>query len=191
LVRLKPDTTHMREISSWLKRIVFILLLSASIGSTAAAQPAESDLDSTLTPGTTAWITDVSGREVKTRIVTVSGSVVTASAHGELRRFETTDIKRIEVRQSDSLLDGALIGAGAAIAFGLVVCTAMEPWENCRDDVGPMLRAGAVGAGIGIGIDALIRGRRTVYEGAPRPVGVHAAPILSRYEKGFRVSVSF
>jgi hypothetical protein len=67
----------------------------------------------------------------------------------------------------------------------------MEPWENCRDDVGPMLRFGALGAGIGIGIDALIRGQRTIYEAPIRSTRVRATPILGRHGQGFQVSVSF
>lgn len=67
----------------------------------------------------------------------------------------------------------------------------MEPWENCRDDVGPMLRAGAFGAGVGIGIDALIRGRRTVYQAPPGATRLRVAPILARRGGGLRVSASF
>jgi len=153
------------SISRWLKRIALIMLLSAVAGSPASAQSVQSNLDSPPVPGTT--------------------------ARGELRLLESASIEQITERQSDSLWNGALIGAGVAIASGLVLCTAMETWENCRDDVGPMLRIGAIGAGIGIAIDALIRGRRPIDEGAPRSVGVHAAPIVGRHQKGFQVSLSF
>ncbi len=64
---------------------------------------------------------------------------------------QTSQPDVVEVRQSDSLLNGALIGAGVAVASGLGFCTLMEPWENCRDDFGSMVKAGAIGAGIGIG----------------------------------------
>jgi hypothetical protein len=93
------------------------------------------------------------------------------------------------VRQSDSLVNGALIGAGVAVASGLFICTRMEPWDNCRDDVGPMLRLGAIGAGIGIGIDALIR--KKVYQSASGGTVVHAAPMLGRRVQGLRLSVKF
>jgi hypothetical protein len=93
----------------------------------------------------------------------------------------TTDVAKVRVRRSDSVLNGALIGAGAAVASGLLLCRLTEPWENCRDDVGPMLTIGAIGAGAGIGIDALIRGRTTIY----------AAPIIARDTTGLRVSLSF
>ena len=95
----------------------------------------------------------------------------------------------VAVRESDSLLNGALIGAGAAVASGLVFCTTMETWDNCRDDVGPMLKIGAIGAGIGMGIDALIR--KKVYQSASGATEVHAAPIIGRRAKGLRLSVSF
>ena len=93
------------------------------------------------------------------------------------------------VRQSDSLLNGALIGAGAGVASVLFICRQMEPWRVCRDDVGTMARFGALGAGIGMGVDALIR--KKVYQSASGATEVHAAPILGRRAKGLRMSVSF
>jgi hypothetical protein len=98
---------------------------------------------------------------------------------------------RIRARHSDSLLNGALIGAGAAVASGLFLCTLTEPWENCRDDVGPMIRIGALGAGIGIGIDALIRGRRTIYEAPPRSARLQVSPIVARRAGGVQVRLAF
>jgi len=47
-------------------------------------------------------------------------------------------------RESDSLLNGALIGAGAGIASELVLCRMMEPWDVCVAP-GPMVTFGAVG----------------------------------------------
>ena len=102
---------------------------------------------------------------------------------------QTPQSSVVAVRQSDSLINGALIGAGAAVASGLDFCTLMEPWDNCRDDVGPMIRIGAIGAGIGMGIDALIR--KKVYQSASGAAEVHAAPIIRRREKGLQLSVRF
>jgi hypothetical protein len=147
-------------------------------------------VESALSPGTTVWITDSAGREEKRLIVSVSDGIVTTSANEDVRRFRTTDIARVRARHSDSVINGALIGAGAAVASGLFLCTRTEPWENCRDDVGPILRIAAIGAGAGIGIDALIRGRRTIYE-APKSTRLHAVPIAARGAAGLSVSVSF
>ena len=112
-------------------------------------------------------------------------SVSTAS----LVSAQTPQSGAVAVRQSDSLVNGALIGAGVAVASGLFICTRMEPWDNCRDDVGPMIRLGAIGAGIGIGIDALIR--KKVYQSASGGTVVHAAPLLGRRAQGLRLSVQF
>ena len=74
--------------------------------------------------------------------------------NGTARDIPAADVQRVRIRRSDSVLNGALIGAAAAIGTGLFLCTRTEPWRNCRDDYGPIVRIGAVGAGIGITIDA-------------------------------------
>jgi hypothetical protein len=61
----------------------------------------------------------------------------------------------------------------------------MEPWENCRDDYGPLLRIAAVGAGIGAAVDALIRER------VPARTRLSATPILKRRARGLQVSARF
>jgi hypothetical protein len=180
--------------STWLKRIALLVLFSASTGSPVTAQPpqaAQRNLETILIPGMTVWITDSAGREEKTRIVGVSGDIVTATAGDTIRRLRTTEVMQVSVRHSDPLINGALIGAGAAVASGLFLCRLTEPWENCRDDVGPMFRIGAIGAGVGIGIDALLRGRRTIYQAARGATRLRAAPIVARHARGLRVSLSF
>jgi hypothetical protein len=180
------------DIARWLKHAVHLLVFSISTASIVSAQVREneSSLERVLSPGLTVWITDSTGREVKTRIVSVSGDVVTTDDES-MRRLSAADIRRIQVRRSDSVINGALIGAGAAIASGLFLCTRTEPWANCRDDVGPIARIGAIGAGVGIGIDALIRGRTTIYEAGRPSVRLDARPMLGPRTRGFTVSVTF
>jgi hypothetical protein len=163
-----------------------------SMISVASGQPRDgATVQETLTPGTTAWITDSSGREEKARIVGVSGSVLTVAAMDGVRQLRTSDVVRVRVRESDSVINGALIGAGAAVASGLLMCRAMEPWDVCRSNVGSILRLGALGAGIGVGVDALIRGRRTIYDASQGSLHLHAAPMLARDAAGLQLSLSF
>jgi hypothetical protein len=124
-------------------RAAVLFLFSVPAASVASAQTSQPTLEALLMPGMTAWITDASGREEKSRVVGVSSDVVTITVRDHVRRLRSTEIRRVRVRRSDSLINGALIGAGAAVASGLVLCTLTEPWENCRDDVGPMMRIGA------------------------------------------------
>lgn len=180
------------EISVWVRRIAVLGALFVCVGSDALAQQSgQLSPASALTAGRTVWITDSSGREERMRIIGVSGNVVTAMVGEDTRQLSTTDIVRVRVRHSDSVLNGALIGAGAAVAAGLYLCNVTEPWTNCRDDYGPMFRIGALGAGIGIGVDALIRGRTTIYERERGATRLQAAPIVGRHAGGLQFSLSF
>jgi hypothetical protein len=177
-----------------LKRIALLIMFSVSAGSQLLAQSTEEtepNLAAALKPGLTAWITDVGGQEEKSRIVDVSGGIVTTNAGTDIRRLRTTDIVRVRVRDSDPVINGALIGAAAGVASGLFLCRLTEPWENCGDDVGAMVRIGAIGAGVGIGIDALIRGRRTIYDAAKGSGRLRATPIIAPHTGGLQVSLIF
>jgi hypothetical protein len=173
--------------------ILLIVVCSAAAGSVVSAQTppgAQPNLETTLQPGMTVWITQSGGREKKARVVGVSGDVVTTSAGGDMQRLRTTDIIRVRARRSDTVINGALIGAAGAVASGLFLCRLTEPWEICRDP-GPILRIGAVGAGLGIGMDALIRGRRTIYEAPPSTLRLRVAPTMAGRSTGVQVSFSF
>jgi hypothetical protein len=139
----------------------------------------------------TIWITATDEREVKTRIAHLSGdSMATSDGHGS-RLIRIRDIKRVRVRHSDSVINGALIGTGAAVASGLFLCSLTETLGNCADDVGPIFRIGAIGAAVGIGIDALIRGRKTIYEAPHSSTRLRATPIVARHAGGLQISFSF
>lgn len=117
--------------------------------------------------------------------------MLTTTADGTVRRIPAPEIVRIRARRADSLIDGALIGAGVAVASGLFLCSLTEPLANCRDDVGPMVRIGALGTAIGIGVDAMIRGRKTIYRTGGRAVSLQAAPIVAPRALGLHLSVGF
>ena len=169
----------------------FAVVLAGSANLAAQAPSSEASvLESVLTPGTTVWISDADGRERRARIVGMTGGVVSAVTDGERRDIPVGQITRVRARRSDSLLNGALIGAAAGVASGLALCRLTETWENCSDDAGPMVAAGALGAGIGIGIDTLIRGRRTIYE-TRQTVRLRVAPIGGRGARGVRLLVAF
>jgi hypothetical protein len=53
-----------------------------------------------------------------------------------------------------------------------------------------MLRIGAIGAAIGIGVEALIRGRETIHEASQRGM-VRLGPILVGSGGGLQLSISF
>ena len=128
-------------------------------------------------------------KQTSLKVTYIAGFVLFSVLTTSVASAQTAQAGPVTVRESDSLLNGALIGAGAGVASGLLFCSLMEPWEFCRQDTGSMLKGGAIGAGIGIGIDALIR--KKVYQIASGAAEVHAGPIISRRAKGMRLSVSF
>ena len=58
--------------------------------------------------------------------VTIVFSAVTVS----VASAQTPQASGVTVRESDSLVNGALISAGVGVASGLGFCTLMEPWEE-------------------------------------------------------------
>ena len=123
------------------------------------------------------------------RVRRLAAAIVLSVFSVSVASAQTPETSGVTVREHDPLINGALIGAGSAVGFGLFMCTRMEPWRNCRDDFGTMVKLGAIGAGIGMGIDALIR--RKVYQSASGETEVHAAPLIGRRATGLRLSVTF
>src|SRR5215208_1921647 len=106
----------------WLTRLALLTAFHVCSASTLRAQqlPAgEPRVETVLLPGMTVWITDATGREEKTRITRVSTDVLTAIVDDDVRHLRAADVTRVRVRRSDSLIDGALIGAGTAVGSGL------------------------------------------------------------------------
>jgi hypothetical protein len=184
---------RMNTLSKMAAGAVSVALLSFGTAREATAQPATASgtLASALLPGSTVWITDATGREERLRVDGFSGGVATFSAGERFRRIDESDILRVRARRSDSVWNGALIGAGAAVGTGVFMCRLTEPWDIC-DNPSQYLRVGAVGAGIGIGIDALIRGRKTIYQ-KPHTGVAHllAAPLIGRGGGGLQLSITF
>lgn len=181
-----------RTTSPWVIRLALVVVFALHGSAVSAQTPrGQQTLEELLVPGMTAWITESGGREEKTRIVGVSGDTVTIESGDRTRHLRSADVRRVRVRRSDSVLNGALIGAGAAVASGLYLCNQIESWDICRRNVGPMLRIGALGAGIGIGVDALIRGRTTIYDAASSSARLQAEPIVAPGAVGLRVSLGF
>lgn len=120
-------------------------------------------------------------------VSSVSPSSLQVRVGGTMRTVEEKDVARIQHRGNDSLANGAKWGLGVGAATGILACT------SCH--VGPGLVAaglyGAIGAGIGVGVDALIRGNVVVYESRRSTRRVTVAPQLARSHKAVTVSVDF
>jgi len=163
----------------------------------AAQEPVRSfdQLDTRLKPGDTIWVTDAQGREVKGKIRSLSPDTLVMDADGP-RTFPGADVRLVVERRRDSLANGALIGFGVGgVGMGLA-CLASIDDEDRGWCAAVMLVYGGIGTCIGVGIDALIPGKKLVAYRAPVP-GAHAvprvsiAPLVTPRAKGVALSFSF
>jgi hypothetical protein len=145
-------------------------------------------------PGDTVSVTDTTGREITGTIADLSSSSVALLVAGSRRDLPESEVRTIRQRRPDSLANGALWGLAIGASIGLSI--ALIPIED-GESYGAAALPGAamlagVGAGIGVGVDAMIAGRHVIYA---KPAGsssrVRVSPLLTRERKGVFVSLGF
>ena len=165
------------------------LLVVAAIPSAAHAQsPAASfdDLRRLLKNGQTIVVTDTSGHRVKGTLRDVTTSPPSLAIAAPVPQTFAADAIA-EIRTTDRVWNGALIGAGIGSALAL--------WDYAIDPSEPgngpiFMFAIGTGAAIGAGIDAL-RSGRVVYRAGARARTLAITPIATRRLRGVQLSVRF
>ena len=148
--------------------------LAAALVSTSVAMPAraQSSIDGWRGLKTedlqTIYVKDTSGRETAGKLLHLNPDSLVLLVDGGERRVDLNDVTRIQKR--DSLRNGTLIGLTAGVVMGIIAgglsdCPSGEPGGSCAGfRVVAVAVSGGVYAGLGAGIDALVRGRSTLYE---------------------------
>jgi hypothetical protein len=147
--------------------ILAALLLAPT--SRAAAQELATTFDQLrfrVGAGDTIYVTDETGREVSASVIEVSTRALVVSISGSRREFTEAQVTRIRQRLPDSLWTGGLIGLGVGAALGGAAAAASEgcSYAGGSECYGPAVSFAAIGMGIGVGIDALIKGRKPIFE---------------------------
>jgi hypothetical protein len=182
---------------SWKVAIALaIVSLLVAFALAAAQEPVRdfSQLNTRLVPGDTVWVTDAQGREVKGRILSLGTDALALEGGG--RTYGPSDVATIQVRRADSLRNGALIGLGVGGGLVLVACVANAESEDVGWCVLGAAIYGGIGAGIGVGIDALIPGKKILAYRAPGSSGaagprLSVAPLITPRAKGVALSFAF
>ena len=170
-----------------------VLLLS---GVSARAQEIAGSFDQLrvlVKSGDTLTITDTSGERVQGKLTQLSGSGLVLDVSGAPRQFQDSDVNTVEKRGPDSLKNGALTGfaiGGGLGGLALGALAAADDGPTLAVAVVGALLYGGIGAGIGVGVDALIEGRRVIYARSNSPrARLTIAPLLSERRKGVVVSL--
>jgi hypothetical protein len=192
LARYPEDT--MRSV---LCSILLGTALAASVSTVQAQGVASSlrELQLLVRPGETVTVTDARGREVQGRIETLSPSLLALSGRSGRREWTETDIVSIRQRKGDSLGNGALIGLAVGGGIGLAGGISVAQDEPNESGWIVFLTAlfGGIGAGIGVGIDAMIRDDYVIFQSpsVPPRAEVRLVPLLTPKRQGLLVSVAF
>lgn len=114
------------------------------------------------------------GNTTRGRLLRADADSLTISRRGREVRFDRQQVSEV-YRRGDSLKSGLLTGLGFGAALGFIAglsndhcgalltphpCTGREKWRNAAIAGGLL---GSMGLGIGVGIDALVTGRRLLY----------------------------
>jgi hypothetical protein len=125
-------------------------------------------------PGERVTVTPATGPPFSGRIANLSPDRLTLLVGKEMRTLQERDVASIRHRRDDSLANGAACG---------------------RCHIGPGLAMaglyGGIGAGIGVGIDALFRGKAEVFRNRGSGTRVVVTPELAPSHKAVTVSVRF
>ena len=144
------------------------------------------ELRQVLKKGRTVVVTDATGQRTRGKVADVSPSSLVVLTP-EARTFTEGTVS--EIRATDPVWNGALIGAAIGTGFAMwdYLIDPSEPGNAVAFTIGIGL-----GSAIGAGIDALVnRGGKLLYASA-RPIRrVTISPVLGKDRQGALVSVRF
>ncbi|MEW5983739.1 MAG: hypothetical protein AB1806_15410 [Acidobacteriota bacterium] len=150
-----------------------------------------SQLQVLVKPGDTIIVTDSGGQEIKARITGLSPTSLALLVDGDRREFTEKDVQKIMQKRSDSLQDGALAGFCTGAGLWALAMALEGEWHGGWMLLGAAYMGG-VGAGIGVGIDAMINTWQPIYaKPASSASRVTLAPMLAPGGAGVRVSWTF
>jgi len=179
-------------------RVAFVWLMLSAAAASAQAQEVASSIEQLrvlVRPGSDVRVTDSSGNEMKGTVQGFDGSALRLRVKGVQRALDESEIRTVWERRDDSLRNGARNGFIAGAAFGALAAIelAHESDPEWAAIFVPIAVAfyGGIGAGIGVGIDAMIRSEEIIFDSEWRRANAAPiAPIIERGRAGVQVRVA-
>ena len=119
-----------------------------------------------LQPGTQVRVEELSGKEHRGKVASVSAEAISVDTGRGREAVERTRVRRVEVRAPSRRLRNGLIGAGIGLAVGLLADNTLGAYFRNEAGEGGGARAVTYIAPIGVfgAIGAAIPPRRTIYK---------------------------
>jgi hypothetical protein len=142
------------------------------------------------------FVTDTSGRQHEGTLSELSASSIKLVTPGRISELTASEVSAIARLSPDSKKNGALIGLGVGVAVGAAVGAFAAEENNTNSASGAVvggLAYGGLGALIGVGIDALSPGKKSVIYTARAPGAARLSlrPILLPTRRGIVAHISF
>jgi len=182
-----------------------LFVVAGLIGTTVAASAQEAvssftALAGRIQPGQRISVTDTTGREVRGALERIAGDELVLKS-SELVRFAASDIRVVRARERDSRKNGTLAGLAIGAGMGTAWCIGAIADDSGTVDAGAECSEGfsvfpALGALIGLAVDAVIPGQMAVVYQASVPRQVSRAslivlPLFLSRTKGLAVRLAF
>jgi len=172
--------------------------LLLTIVGTADAQELASSFDQlrvVVKSGDVLAVTGGDGHLFRGRLVSLSASTMDLiAADGTRRALGEEDVRTIRISRPDSLGNGAKTGFAVGGGLGLLAGLAfLHEFGGESFIVVAEVAAlyGGLGAGIGVGIDALISSNDVIFFRPGGKATLRVAPILGRQARGMRLTLAF
>ena len=181
-------------MGAW-KSVFFLCVMAAS--SVAHAQGTANsfnELRLMVRTGDSLSVISNDGREVSGKLIDLSSQLLTIGVGDSRQEWREGDVAMIRQRRHDSLANGALWGLVVGVSFGGLLAAGLAA-EGDGGEAGAVALVaamfGAMGTGIGVGVDALIAKRVPIFERRSAGASVGVTPILNTGRTGARVSIRF
>lgn len=143
--------------------------------------------------GETVNIIDREGQSTRGKLVHLTAQDLTVETDAGDHTLEARHVVQVRARRSDPVLNGALIGAATLVVPGAIAAafddSSCRHADGCAGAVAIWL---AMGASIGVGVDALVKGDVTVMKiPSGRFRGIALAPVLDHRRRGVLCAVRF
>lgn len=149
-------------------RAIAVVVLVFGAASSAAGQEIAGSFDQLrvlVKTGDRLRITDSAGREVTGTLAELRTSSLALVVEGARRDLGQDEISTIRQRRSDSLANGAKWGFAVGAGIGLLGGLALASGDGSSAAIIPVvsLLYGGIGAGIGVGVDAMMSAEQVIY----------------------------